>query len=70
MPEPLEVLRARVLLSFVNEDSRRCTVTGLSAALGVALTLTTLYTPSYAVTVDGASPAPADGGGTGPGGRF
>ena len=35
MPEPLEVLRARVLLSFVNEDPRRCTVTGLSAALGV-----------------------------------
>lgn len=26
----------------------------VSAALGVALTLTTLYTPSYAVTVDGA----------------
>ena len=35
MPEPLEMLRARVLLSFVNEDPRRCTVPGLSAALGV-----------------------------------
>ena len=35
MPEPLEMLRARVLLSFVNEDPRRCTVTGLSAALGM-----------------------------------
>ena len=35
MPEPLEVLKLQVLLSFLNEDARTCTVTGLAAALGV-----------------------------------
>ena len=35
MPESLEVLKMRVLLCFLNEDARTCTVTGLSAALEV-----------------------------------
>ena len=34
MPESLELLKMRVLLSFLNEDERTCTVTGLSAMLG------------------------------------
>ena len=34
MNESLEILKMRVLLSFLNEDSRFCTVTGLSSVLG------------------------------------
>ena len=34
MTESLEILKMRVLLSFLNEDSRFCTVTGLSSVLG------------------------------------
>ena len=34
MNESLEILKMRALLSFLNEDSRFCTVTGLSSVLG------------------------------------
>ena len=34
MPEFLDILKLRVLLSFLNEDPRICTVTGLAGVLG------------------------------------
>ncbi len=34
MPESLDILKLRVLLSFLNEDPKTCTVTGLAAVLG------------------------------------
>lgn len=34
MAESLELLKMRVLISFLNEDERTCTVTGLAAMLG------------------------------------
>ena len=34
MPESLDILKLRVLLSFLNEDPKTCTVTGLAGVLG------------------------------------
>lgn len=34
MPESLDVLKLRVLLCFLNEEQKTCTVTGLAGVLG------------------------------------
>lgn len=34
MPESLDVLKLRVLLCFLNEEPKTCTVTGLAGVLG------------------------------------